>query len=327
MRILNVLDELSKIGGDSGFTENRRGSLKALLNFSKKVSVAATPLFFGNLIQTAKAQTSSGNSAADALNTLIVLEYLQYHFYNNALVNFPNLIPAGDKPLFTIIREQEKAHIDYLRTVIANIGGTARAALDSSAFDFSRTVGTTVTFTSVNTNYQNFLTAAVVLEDLTVRIYKGQLSNLLDSKPALMATVRIHTAQARHSAQVRELLQNTQAANLKNLRPWVSARRLDSGTLSLITAGTDIVTNDTFLNNASAVYDVDVTAANREVKSVQAGIETSNFSHFTAGKTLPLAGNDLFEARAISSASFDEYFSDVTAKQQINYYLKTGFKI
>lgn len=327
MKILRILDELAKPESLSEIAKNRRESLKGLFNIGKKISLASAPLFVGSLFQSAKAQTSSSSPIADSLNMLIVLEYLQYNFYDNALSNFPNLIPVTDKAIFTAIRDQEKAHIDYLNTLITTVGGVPRTALTNAAFDYGRTVGSTVTFTTVNTNYQNFLTAAVVLEDLTVRVYKGQLPILFGNKQALAATVRIHTAQARHSAQVRELLRNRQAANLRNLRPWVSARRMDSGVLTLITAGTDIVTNDTFLNNASAVYDIDSTVTNREVKSVQSGIETANFAHFTNGKTIPLAGNDLFEARAIASAAFDEYFLDVSAKLQINYYLKTGFKI
>ncbi|WP_017259815.1 ferritin-like domain-containing protein [Pedobacter arcticus] len=325
MKILNIIEELVKLEVSDQSIKDRRETLKGLMGFGKKVSLASIPAVIGNLFGSAQAQTSTTNTVADSLNMLIVLEYLQYNFYNNALVNYPNLIPAADKPLFTKLRDQEKAHVDFLNLTITAAGGIPRAILDNSAFDYGRTV-TSVTFTTVNTNYQNFLTAAVVLEDLTVRIYKGQLSVLFENKQALSAALKLHTAQARHSAQVRELLRNTQATDLKNLRPWVGVRRSDSGVLALLSSGNDIVTNDTYLSGVT-VYDVDSTVKNREDKSVQSGMETAGFAHFTDGKTLPLTGNDLFEARAMASASFDEYFLDVSAKLQINYYLKTGFKI
>jgi hypothetical protein len=305
MNILNILKEIEKVDGEVyERLSPRRNALQHLFSFGKKASLAALPLTLGTLFQKAYSQTTPNNATVDSLNLLLALAYMQFQFYNNALTTTPNLIPAADKPIITTLRDQEQAHINILTKAVTDLGGTARGVMPYANFDYTKIN------VNVTTNYGTFLRTAVVMEDLGERAYKGQLITLMGT-PALATTARIQTVEARHSAQLRLMVNKLQIATLKYLRPWVSIRRNDADGTDLL----PITGNDSMIGPLNPVYDIDAGLLNRETKTIQAGIELIGIGGNTGVTVGP------------ASESFDEYLLTATVKTAANLFIKAAFQL
>ncbi|ARS40205.1 hypothetical protein CA265_11295 [Sphingobacteriaceae bacterium GW460-11-11-14-LB5] len=305
MNILNIIEEIEKVEGEVyNELSPRRKALQHLLNVGKKVSLAALPLTFGSMFQKAYSQTTTNAATIDSLNLVLVLGYMQFQFYNNALTATPTLILVADKPIITTLRDQEQAHINVITKAVTDLGGTPRPLMPYTSFDYTKVNA------NVATNYGTFLRTAVVLEDLSERAYKGQLITLMGT-PALATAARIQTVEARHSAQLRQMVNKLQIATLKYLRPWVSIRRNDADGSDLL----PITGNDSMIGALNPVYDIDAGLLNRETKTAQAGIEL-----------LGIAGNVDLTAGSASEA-FDEYLLTATVKTAANLFIKTGFQL
>ena len=305
MNILNILKEIEKADGVvyEGLGP-RRNALQHFFRLGKKISLAALPLTLGTMFQKAYGQTTANNATVDSLNLVLALAYMQFQFYDNALTTTPNLIPDADKPIITTLRDQEQAHINVLTKAVTDLGGTARALMPYANFDYTRVNA------NVTTNYGTFLRTAVVMEDLGERAYKGQLVSLIGT-PALATVARIQTVEARHSAQLRLMVNKLQITTLKYLRPWVSIRRNDAD-------GTDLLPltgNDSMIGPLNPVYDIDTGLLNRETKTIQAGIEL-----------IGIGGNTNITAGP-ASESFDEYLLTATVKTAANLFIKTAFQL
>lgn len=305
MNVLNILNEIEKV--DGAVYEKlapRRAALKNFLGLGKKVSLAALPLTLSGVFQKAYSQTTANNATIDSLNLLLALGYMQFQFYNNAINTTPNLIPAADKPIINTLRDQEQAHINVLIKTITDLGGVPRAAMPYANFDYTRVN------INVTTSYGTLLRTAVVLEDLSERAYKGQLI-LLMGTPALALAARIHTVEARHSAQLRQMVNKLQIATLKYMRPWVSIRRNDADGTDLL----PITGNDSMIGILNPVYDIDTGLLNRETKTIQAGIEL-----------IGIGGNANLTVGPASEA-FDEYLLTASVKTAANLFIKAAFQL
>lgn len=305
MNILNILQHIENV--DQEIYERlspRRRVMKDFFNLGKKISVAAVPLALGTLFQKAYGQTGNNTVVVEALNFALALEYMEFHFYNNALTLTPALIPAGDKPVITTLRDHEQAHINLLIQTIQSLNGTVRAAMPYEAFDYTKVA------TNVNTSYSTFLRTAMLLEDLGVRAYKGQLISLTENNAVLSAALRIHSVEARHAAQIRLMVNKLQLVNLKQLRPWPGQRRSDNGDLLKDNF------NDSTLGTMAAIYDKDSTVANNENKTVQAGISLVGINGNVEVTVAPAA------------ESFDEFLLTASARKAANdLFIKTGYKL
>lgn len=305
MNILNILQHIEKV--DQEIYERlspRRKAMKDFFDLGKKISVAALPLALGSMFQKAYGQTTNNTAVVEALNFALALEYMEFHFYNNVLTVTPALIPAPDKPIITTLRDQEQAHINLLIQTIQSLNGTARTPMPYEAFDYTKVA------VNVNTSYPTFLRTAMLLEDLGVRAYKGQLISLAENNTVLATAVRIHSVEARHSAQIRQMINKLQLLNLKLLRPWPGQRRSDNGDLLKDNF------NDSTLGTMAPIYDKDSTAANNENKTIQAGISLIGINGNTDITVAPAA------------ESFDEYLLSTSAKKAANdLFIKTGYKL
>ncbi len=85
MNIINILEEIEKVDGEYERLSPRRAAMKDFFNMGKKISLAAMPLALGSMFQKAYGQ-SNPSSVNDVLNFALSLEYLEYHFYNHAVV-------------------------------------------------------------------------------------------------------------------------------------------------------------------------------------------------------------------------------------------------
>jgi len=216
MNIVNILEEIEKVDGEIYERLNpRRAAMKSFFNVGKKISLAAMPLALGSMFQKAYGQTTLPSAVVDVLNFALSLEYLEYHFYNHALLGadvtftYPT---AAAKTAITTIRDHEKAHVDLL---VGALGSSARAPIAYADTDF-RASGN---FATVYNDYGVFLAVAQGFEDTGVRAYKGQAGNLLVSPGVLQTALQIHSVEARHASHIRQM---RTAAGTAVYKPWVS---------------------------------------------------------------------------------------------------------
>lgn len=69
------------------------------------------------------------------------------------------------------------------------------------------------------TNYGTFLAVAQTFEDSGVRAYKGQATNLISNNDVLTAALNIHSVEARHTSQVRQM---RKANGFGDVKPWIT---------------------------------------------------------------------------------------------------------
>jgi hypothetical protein len=82
-------------------------------------------------------------------------------------------------------------------------------------------------------NFETFGALAQAFEDLGVRAYKGQATNLMNAPAILETALRIHSVEARHAAKVREL---------RGQEPWITRNMTSTGVPAAIYAGEENVT-------------------------------------------------------------------------------------
>ncbi len=170
----------------------KNGSMKGLAGIA-----ASIPILGATGMKKVFANTSS-DSIIDILNFALTLEYLESSFYQKGLTTNPNLIPAGDRNVFTQIANHEGAHVIVLRDTITALGGSP---VVSPVFDFTASG----TYADVFSNYQTFLTLSQSFEDTGVRAYKGQAAGLIANDAVLTAALQIHSVEARHASEVRRI--------------------------------------------------------------------------------------------------------------------------
>lgn len=196
-------------------TGNRRDALRGASLWGAGLMLATAPAIFTALAN--KAYANHTATPLDVLQFALTLEYLEAEFYTIGVAT-PNLIPAADRQIFTVIRDHEQAHVDFLRTAIAGTGATPVA---KPTFDF--TAGGAF---SPFTDYEQFKALAQAFEDTGVRAYKGGAPVLIANKPVLTAALTIHSVEARHASEVRRLRGNF--AEQAPQKGWITGK--DRGT-------------------------------------------------------------------------------------------------
>ncbi|MCY7353346.1 MAG: ferritin-like domain-containing protein [Cytophagaceae bacterium] len=196
--------------------DTRRSAMRQFANLGKKLAATAIPVALGAMFKKAYGQAPAG--LLEVLNFALTLEYLEAEFYTTALAK-TGLIPAGAAlGAIQTISTHETQHVAFLRTAITGAGATPVA---KPKFDFSGGSGSgTGPFANVFNSYELFLAVAQTLEDTGVRAYKGQAPNLLRTGDVLTAALRIHSVEARHASQIRQM---RRAANFSTtIKPWIT---------------------------------------------------------------------------------------------------------
>lgn len=179
---------------------SRRDAFSTLGSLGKKAALAAVPFGLAGTTNKAFAQ-NSGNSAIEALQLALTLEYLEAEFYMRALNS--GVLPSGSRAeeVFDLISQHESAHVDFL------MGGLGENSIDSPEFDFTAN-GAFDPFNENGTGedvaYAQLLALAQAFEDTGVRAYKGQAPNLMGTQ-FLTPALRIHSVEARHASEIRRL--------------------------------------------------------------------------------------------------------------------------
>jgi rubrerythrin len=137
-------------------------------------------------VRRALAQETAGD--VDILNFALTLEYLEATFYSRAAAKGRGM-SADTRRLVREIRDNERAHVDALRSTIEQLGGKAVEA-------------PTVGFGDVFSSERRFLKLAQTLEDTGVSAYNGAAPQIR-SADVLAAAGGIVQVEARHAALIR----------------------------------------------------------------------------------------------------------------------------
>jgi rubrerythrin len=216
MSIIKLLDEFTSEKLTTKST-SRREMFGTLSSFGKKAAMAAVP--FGMATGSMKAAAfQDSNSAVDALQLALTLEYLEAEFYLKALES--GVLPSGRPEIvYMQISKHESAHVDFLR---AGLEGAGATPVESPEFDFTAG-GAFDPFnengTGQETAYAQLLALAQAFEDTGVRAYKGQAGSLKGT-PFLEAALQIHSVEARHASEIRRL---------RGLKGWITGNERGAG--------------------------------------------------------------------------------------------------
>ena len=184
------------------------------------LALGSVPVALAALSRDAFAQTPA--DILDVLRFAFILENLENEFYkavlgtsavaaqNSAFATVRALIPAAAQQALAQIQKHEQQHVDFLKAVIPQFGGTV---VNITAADFDFTGGNGAgngPFVRATTELDFLLLAAQAFEDTGVRAYKGQVGRLLingnnTADVALESALRIHSVEARHAAKIRRI--------------------------------------------------------------------------------------------------------------------------
>lgn len=219
MNLFQIIAELEKV--DPEITDrltHRRSALSMLGDLSKKMALAAAPIAIGSAFNKALGQNTL-SAVNDVLNYALLLERLEYSFYNQAL-NASTLtatLTGADRTAIQTIRAHEQAHVALLEAAL----GSAAAAAPANGFNFGATAFS---------NYASFLTFAQAFEDVGVRAYKGQAARISRTETKTVAgsqvnvltvALQIHSVEARHAAHIRVMRRGATAGAQTSIMPWI----------------------------------------------------------------------------------------------------------
>ena len=300
MDLLKIFSEIEKIDGEvyERF-DTRRRVFKHMAGLGKTITAATMPALLSAMFNKAYGQTAPLNAdIKNTLNLALQLEYLEFYFYDTALKT-SGVIPSTDVPAITIIRDDERGHINVLKAVLG-----AEAFPDPTVLAFDYTAGGKLAPFSTPTEFYGTAQGFV---DTGMRAYKGGAPKLMPNKDILTAALNIHSVEARHSTHVR-LVRRTLAGSTNggdiaggpgnaNPKSWISLTE-NGGPKPEVT---------------SPVYGPGkITDFPNEANVTQAGknVQTQTTYPAIPGVTL----DDPLKAAAASEA-FDEPLDDVTVKE------------
>eukprot|EP01113_Clastostelium_recurvatum_P009538 TRINITY_DN145_c0_g1_i1.p1 TRINITY_DN145_c0_g1~~TRINITY_DN145_c0_g1_i1.p1 ORF type:complete len:497 (-),score=173.96 TRINITY_DN145_c0_g1_i1:88-1539(-) len=146
-------------------------------------------------------------SALDAndivtLNYALTLEHLEDKFYRTYMdvftqEDFVNIgLRAYDFISFQLIRDHEKAHVDFLKGVLQSVNAPA---VEECTYDFKINLDG-----DRQTAFRTFIATATIFENLGVSAYDGAIKSITN-KVYIQAAASIATIEARHAAYLNYL--------------------------------------------------------------------------------------------------------------------------
>ncbi|GGK58594.1 ferritin-like domain-containing protein [Rufibacter glacialis] len=219
MNIFNILKEVEKVDPEIfDRLDPRRAVFKHFGGFGKKLAAAAIPVAFGSMLNKAYGQTGTP-TVREVLEFALKLENLEYYFYKRA-ADTNIFASAAGKTAFTVIRDHEEDHVNFLRTAITGLGGAAPTNYTDANFDWT---AKGLLGTSTFTDYPTMLAVAQAFEDTGVRAYKGAAPALMTNDAVLQAALQIHSVEARHAAHLRRMRRDM-ASGVATNKPWITMK-------------------------------------------------------------------------------------------------------
>lgn len=241
MNLQNIFNEIEKVDPEVyDRMDTRRKTMQRFSFIGKTLALAAVPSVIGSMFKKAYGQTA--NDVTDVLLFAYLLENLEAEFYKKVVDSFTAInVPTGaPRTALTTIRDHEIAHVNFLRTVLTQLGASI-PTYTAASFDFTggSYVGGPGTgngaFGAAFTNYGVMLAVAQTFEDTGVRAYKGQAPRLINNNEVLTAALQIHSVEARHAAHIRYMRRNLASGSLipggVTLQPWITQAQsgIDTG--------------------------------------------------------------------------------------------------
>jgi hypothetical protein len=156
-------------------------------------ALAAGGIIVGGRAKLAVSQPSPAQDAR-VLEWLLQVEYLQEAFYTDA--DRRGALDGELREVAALVAEQERAHVTELEQALGAKGSSKRPD-----FDFGRTTA----------SGDEFILAAVELEEIAVAAFNGQVPNL--TKPRVLTVMKIVSVEARHVGWARDLAGRNPAPN------------------------------------------------------------------------------------------------------------------
>ena len=128
----------------------------------------------------------SAKEDAEALNLVLLVEYAEHAFYEEALRE--NKLRGAIRTYVETVSKHEAEHLAFLKKALG------KAAAKRPDHDFGQ----------ATTDSDAFVTRAASLEDLAVAAYNGQATNL--RAQTLAAAAKIVSVEARHAAWIRSIV-------------------------------------------------------------------------------------------------------------------------
>ncbi|MCA8831583.1 ferritin-like domain-containing protein [Hymenobacter pini] len=288
MNLFQIIAELEKVDPEiADRLTHRRSALNAIGNIGKKMALAAAPIAIGSAFNKAVGQNTL-TAVNDILNYALLLERLEYSFYNQALsaTTLTATLTGADRTAIETIRAHELAHVNLLQ---AALGSNAAA---TPTFNFGTAFST----------YATFLTFAQAFEDTGVRAYKGQAANIprtlnptVNGQTVNLLTValQIHSVEARHAAHVRYMRRGTTAGAQTTIMPWIVNADANGAPAAVYGAG-----------NPAANFPAESNVSQGSIPSLVTGLGTTyDAADVSAAFDEPL-DNTTVTAIARSAASF-----------------------
>jgi len=148
-------------------------------------ALTAGGILVGGMPKLAVSQPSPAQDAR-VLEWLLQVEYLQEAFYTEA--ERQGALKGEVHEFAALLAEQERAHVAALERTLG-----ANKSSKRPEFDFG----------DATTNRDEFIRAAVELEEMAVSAFNGQVPNL--TKPRVLTAMRIVSVEARHVGWARDL--------------------------------------------------------------------------------------------------------------------------
>jgi hypothetical protein len=131
------------------------------------------------------ASKASPDQDAEILNFVLLMEYVQFSFYKEALAR--KVLSGELLDYARIVGGQEEEHVRFVRNALG------KAAKPKPTLEFG----------DATSDADHFAQNALKLEDLGVAAYNAQAPNL--TKDALAAAAKIVSVEARHAAWIRDV--------------------------------------------------------------------------------------------------------------------------
>jgi hypothetical protein len=232
MNFNNILQEIAKT--DPEVYEKISGRRSVLKSFGSKVALAALPIALGSMFKKAYGKTSG--TVADTLQFALELEYFEFNYYHTANNTGSNstdtLVPAADRTGFKLVEDQERMHINFLRTTLDTMGvvpftpsGYTGDPITGNPYSPASYDFTANGAYNVFSDYATFLNVAIAFEDTGIRAYQGQLPNLLGSNEIMTEVLQLSAVEGRHASfarTVRRLYNGGSAGYNYGMKPWIT---------------------------------------------------------------------------------------------------------